>query len=263
VPIPESSIYQWQQEGRLVYEPDEFIVCSEAYRKLIRDLFMTERSINMIYNGIRTDEWNSGAGNSFRAKHRHGLYERPIALFVGRIAEQKGIVPILDAVEDHDNGYQVVLSGEVNAATATARDEWSVTKRIKKLCEAYPERIKWVGFNHGQDLFDLYSAAAVALMPSLHEPFGIAALEAMAMGAPLIATESDGLGEIVRDREQEYALIIEPHQISEALEYLKNESRKKELIDLGLQRAREFTWSEASKKTLAIYRSLISKRKTA
>lgn len=259
VELPDEAIlYLWQQEGNLIYDPDELILCSKSYVETVRRVFMADRPINMIHNGIDCDTWHPGAGDGWRAKSDHLLPNRPIALYCGRIADMKGIRPLLDAVEYGDNGYTVVLVGEVNANTKAQADAWDVTKRIKGLVERYPERLRWPGFQTGQGLHDLYAAADVCVMPSVHEPFGIVALEAMASGVPLIATEVDGLGEIVADDQgNEYALIVrpdDPDDLRAALKMTTDRGVKKELTALGLQRARAFDWNEIAQQTVDVYR---------
>jgi len=267
----EADLYMMQQEGNLICDPNEVILCSDAYVDIVRRQFLTERPINMIHNGIDTELWNPTRGDGDRAIFDHELrfaegfqHNRPIALFCGRVAEMKGIVYILDALEKVDPGWTVVIAGEVNANTEKDKEQWEVTQRIKKLERAHPERLRWVGFQHGQALRDLYAAADCVLMPSTHEPFGIVALEAMAMGAPLIATEVDGLGEIVcGEDKREYAMIIPPRSaecIVQALRILKKPDVRSELSGLGLERVRDFTWEKAAEQTLKVYERAISRR---
>lgn len=261
----QADLYMMQQEGHLVCDPDEFILCSDSYVEMAREHFGTDRPINMVHNGVNTSEWNPEAGDGERARYEHNLdfvsgrpHRRPVALFVGRVAEMKGIVYLLEAVEKVDMDWQVVIAGEVNANDEKSKEEWWVTHKMRKLEDAYPERFRWVGFQHGQDLRDLYAAADCVLMPSTHEPFGIVALEAMAMGAPLIATEVDGLGEIVCDGDDEYAMIIPERSVDAIVAALrvlkKNPDVREELRELGLKRVRDFTWAQAAESTLEIYR---------
>jgi glycosyltransferase involved in cell wall biosynthesis len=263
----EADRYMVQQEGNLVCDPQDLILCSGAYIKIIRDTFMTDRPIHIIYNGINTDEWNPGAGDPDRARADHLLSDRPVALYVGRIATMKGIVHLLDALEAEDPGWTVVLAGEVNANTEKAREGWEVTKRIRALEAAHPERLRWVGFHHGQALRDLYAVADAVVMPSIHEPFGIVALEAMAMGTPLLATEVDGLGEIVCDGDGgEFALIIPPWSpvaILQGLRMMKDPEVRAKLTGLGLERVLDFTWEEASDRTVAVYRKALARAELA
>ena len=273
----ECDLYLMQQEGHLVCDPRELILCSKSYVKQVRETFMTDRPVHMIYNGIDRERWFREAGDGDRARFQHGLptgklagafgEDRPIALYVGRIATMKGITQILDAVEAEDNGYCVVCCGEVNANTDADKEAWSVTQRIRALEACMPWRFRWLGFRHGQELLDLYAAASVGLMPSIHEPFGIAALEHLAMGVPLIATEVDGLGEVVvddcdtvaeRDQAEEFGIIIparSPRAIVEALKLRRGLAPAvvEEMRQAGYRRCQAFSWDTAAEQTVKVY----------
>lgn len=266
-------LYMSQMEGHLVTDPQELILCSDAYVRDVKRTFLLDREINMIPNGINTSEWHPAAGDRERGRALLNLDEvtddavqvaRPVALFVGRIATMKGIVPLLDAIESTDTGWQVVLVGEVNANNDREKEMWDVTRRIRLLERDHPERLRWAGFRSGQELKDAYAAADAVLMPSTHEPFGIVALEAMAMGVALISTEVGGLGEIVAPKGgREYALIIPPGSsdaIVQALDMARDQDVRDELRAYGLARARCYTWGEAAEETLAVYHRVLEDR---
>lgn len=262
---PEIEFYLRAQEGNLISDPDEFILCSQAYVDIIRETFLTRRPINMIYNGVDLDTWHPHAGDAARAVSECELSRsRPIALFVGRIATMKGIVPLLDAIESTDTGWQVVIAGEVNANSEAEREGWEVTRRLRALEKSSPERLRWVGFKSGQQLHDLFGAADCALMPSIHEPFGIVCLECFASGVPLIATQADGLGELVRDEGgREYARLIRPgsaHSIVQALADMRHEATRQRFRLLGLKRAKAFNWDVIADQTVKVYRQALKRR---
>jgi len=256
--------YMINQEGRLVVESDELILCSDAYVRIAREQYMTRRPIHRIYNGINLVEWNRLVGDGLTARVEENLPHRSIALYVGRIATMKGIETILDAAET-DSGYCIVLVGEVNANTDDERESWPITQRIRALEKEHPERLRWLGFRHDQRLKDLYRAADVVLMPSHHEPFGIVSLEAMAMGVPFITTEVDGLGEVVLDGTKEFALIIPPRSpeaILQALEQCRRAEVRAELAEMGRSRAQAFSWEKAADETVRVYHQAIERRRT-
>jgi glycosyltransferase involved in cell wall biosynthesis len=263
--LEEPDIYLMQQEGHLIVDSDELILCSQAYVDLIRKMFMTDRSINLIYNGIDCNHWRRDEllGEKIRAKLN--LPNEPIALFVGRIADMKGIRELLNAVENYKCPYTVVLAGEVNANTEEERESWEVTKQIRRIEEKQPHKLKWVGFQDDEHLRGLYSIADVGLMPSIHEPFGIVALEFMAMGVPLISTAVDGLGEIVIDGEEEFSLIIDAlstEQIYLAMKFLsENPNARNELKQLGKKRVLAFNWDNIAKQTVTLYKRVVEQRR--
>jgi len=270
IPGRELINYIHNQEARLIVESDETILCSKSYAEMAKRYFLGdvfEKPLNMIYNGIDLESWNPKAGNAERAIRKFHLpYDRPIALFVGRVAHMKGLIPLLNALEQTDPGYLVLLVGAVNAVTDEEGEAWDVTKKIRSIVKRHPERLRWLEYQRDQILKDVYASATVGVMPSIHEPFGLVALEFMAMGVPLIATEVDGLGEIVcsgKGEENEYALIIprnSPEAILKALETLKDETRRDYLRKQGLKRVQDFTWEEAAAKTVDVYRRAIGRK---
>jgi len=263
--LREADLYMMNQEGALVCEVDDLILCSGSYVDTVRRTFLTDRPVTMIPNGIDLDEWNPGAGDRDRGRAANVLdRDRPVALYVGRIATMKGIQHVLEVVESTDTGWQIAAAGEVNANNEEEREGWELTQRLRAAEREHPERFRWLGFRHGQRLRDLYAAADVVIMPSTHEPFGIVALEAMAMGAPLISTEVDGLGEIVApEGGDEYAMIIPPRSpaaIIAALDELKDPAKRDELRQLGRRRARDYSWQTAADATVDVYHQATNRR---
>lgn len=249
--LQEDELYTMQMEGHLAADTDSLILCGEAFADIVEKTFMLQRHIDIIPNGIDLSIWNPDV-NLPPIKS-----SRPVALFVGRIADMKGIRPLLDAVAAEDTGFQIVLCGDVNADTDEIKENWDVTKKIRALEKKYPERLAWIGFQKDNMLKALYKSATVGIMPSIHEPFGIVALEHMAMGLPLISTEVDGLGEIVVDEDgEEYSLIIppgSPQAINAALKMCKDITIRRTLINQGLKRARQFSWDEVAAQTIKVY----------
>lgn len=253
------------QEGKLNVETEELILCSHAYCDVSDAYFHIHsvfgKSPFMIPNGIDLEGWHPEAGDAARARQAHDkIGWRPIALFVGRIATMKGIEYLLQAVTDEDTGYQVVLAGEVNADIGG--EDWYVTQWIRALEKKYPSRIAWVGFQRDQDLKDLYAAAECVIMPSTTEPFGIVGEEAMAMEKPLVSTDVDGLGELVREGDEEFALIIPPRDsqaINDALRKMRIKSNREHWQTQGLKRVADpkFRWFNISGQTLEIYRQVV------
>lgn len=106
------------------------------------------------------------------------------------------------------------------------------------------------------DLPTLYSGATVFVMPSLYEGFGLPLLEAMACGAPVIASNASCLPEVAGDA----ALYIEPHDTHGLALLLarvvKDRALQAELQDKSIARARMFSWERTARETLALYHSV-------
>jgi glycosyltransferase involved in cell wall biosynthesis len=95
------------------------------------------------------------------------------------------------------------------------------------------------------DLPGLYATARAFLYPSLYEGFGLPVLEAMACGAPVVATDGSSLPEVAGGA----ALLIDPRDpqsLLHALEKVNIESERARLIGRGLARAHEFSWDRTA-----------------
>jgi glycosyltransferase involved in cell wall biosynthesis len=118
-------------------------------------------------------------------------------------------------------------------------------------------RIHYTGYVAQADLAAIYSAASVFLFPSLHEGFGLAALEAMACGVPVVTSNTSSLPEVVGDA----ALLIDP-QRPEALaaavgSILDDAMLAQRLREAGPARAAGFSWEKCAVATVAIYREVL------
>jgi glycosyltransferase involved in cell wall biosynthesis len=99
-----------------------------------------------------------------------------------------------------------------------------------------------------------YGAAAALLLPSKYEGFGLPALEAMAAGCPVIAADATALPEVVGNA----ALRLAPDDVEAwkqgTLRMLRDETLRRELIQLGRERAERFAWNTCSLQTLGVFR---------
>ncbi len=112
-------------------------------------------------------------------------------------------------------------------------------------------------------LAQLYNAAEVFVFPSFAEGFGLPALEAMACGAPLIASNTTSLPEVTGDA----ALLVAPDEpeaiAGQIARVLENPHLQAELRDRGLRRVKDFSWERAARMTLDVYGYAVEMRKIA
>lgn len=118
------------------------------------------------------------------------------------------------------------------------------------------ERVENYGPVSDHQLAALYQHSLAFVYPSLYEGFGIPLLEAMQCGAPIIATNSSSIPEVVHDA----AFLVNPRQegeLTNALLRLSRESTlRSSLIEKGFNRAREFSWDTTARRTLEVYERL-------
>jgi glycosyltransferase involved in cell wall biosynthesis len=121
------------------------------------------------------------------------------------------------------------------------------------------DRIILTGYILDDDLQALYSSCRAFIYPSIHEGFGLPPLEAMACGAPVIASRIPALEETTGAA----ALLFDPNSVTELtrniLELLDNENARRELAAAGQRRAAEFSWDRTARQTLQVYAEAVRK----
>ena len=107
------------------------------------------------------------------------------------------------------------------------------------------------GYVGKDELADLYRGAAALVMPSRYEGFGLPVVEAMASGTPVVAAPDAALREVADDA----AVFVEPENLAAGVRRALAERER--LVAAGLQRARDFSWDETARRTLAVYREVL------
>ncbi len=120
------------------------------------------------------------------------------------------------------------------------------------------ERVIFTGFIADKDLAYLYNAAALMVLPSLEEGFGLPAIEAMACGTPVVSSDRGSLPEVLGEAGQFFDP-LDTKMMADALRrVLADDDLRHEMSATGLVRARQFTWNKAAKDTLAIFDEVLS-----
>lgn len=175
-------------EWFLCYEAWRVIVCSSHMRNEVMGVFgLPADKVRVIPNGV-----DAGQFAQARAYRGAGGASDSIILFVGRLVNEKGVQTLIEAMPKiltHWPGARLVIAGRGPA-------EESLRQLAAGL--GLGGSVSMVGFVPDDERNRLYGIAAAAVVPSLYEPFGITALEAMAAGTPLIAADTGGLAEIVK-----------------------------------------------------------------
>jgi len=114
----------------------------------------------------------------------------------------------------------------------------------------------WIG---DDVLTSLYRIADLTVVPSIYEPFGLVALEAMASECPCIAADTGGLREVVplEGAGLRFRASDPEHLAEAALDVLADEDLARRMVQEGLEHIRRFDWADVADKTEALYRSLI------
>jgi glycosyltransferase involved in cell wall biosynthesis len=179
-----------QTENWLVHEAWETICCSGYMSSQVRWAYgLSEDRVMTIPNGVDASVFKENFNKSeFRRKF--ALPEEKIVLFVGRLVYEKGAQTLINAMPK--------VLARVNAKFVIVGDGGMkdfLMRQVRNM--GLVHKIFFTGFLDEQSLRFLYRCADVCVVPSLYEPFGITALEAMAAKTPVIVSDTGGLAEIV------------------------------------------------------------------
>ena len=230
--------------------------------------------IHVIYNGIDLAEYQKTADT--QALIDFGVDPAvPYVLFVGRITRQKGVTHLVDAIRHLSADTQVVLCA---GAPDTPEIAAELRHKVEDARRHHP-RIVWIEKMVTKPAaIQLYSNARVFCCPSVYEPFGIINLEAMACRAPVVASATGGIKEVVVDGETGYLVPFDqapdtgfptnPEQFARDLatridQLLRDPEKCRRFGDAGRQRVEDiFSWTAIAHQTIQLYEHLIEQRKS-
>ena len=237
-------------EGWLVERADAVITCSTYMRDQVRDLFgRPEADIDVIPNGVDVD-WFHLDPDEVRAFRRTLAADGThLVLFAGRLEYEKGVQTVLHALErvtDRVGPVRFLVAG-----VGTYTDE--LRALVDRL--GLGHRVRFTGFLDERALRLHYAAADVAVAPSLYEPFGLVAAEAMACGTPVVASDTGGLREILAGG---HGLTFPPEDAEgladRIVEVLTDPELAAGLVDRGLRHIRaRYDWDDVAARTAAVH----------
>jgi glycogen(starch) synthase len=182
-------------EWFLCYEAWRVIACSRHMQAELTSIFgVPSDKLRVIPNGVHPGQFQEADVDM--ARRMYGLSEEDnVILFVGRLVHEKGVQLLIEAMPK-------ILHYWPSAVLVIA-GQGPCEGELRSLADRFDlgGKVKMVGFVPDDVRNALYRLARVAVVPSLYEPFGITALEAMAARAPLVSSDVGGLSEIVRHGE--------------------------------------------------------------
>ena len=183
--------------------------------------------------------------------------EDDFILFVGTIEPRKNLLALVRALEDIYRTTslrpQLVIAG---------KEGWLMEELFSYLKSlGIRERVRFTGHLSDNDLRALYSSCRAFVYPSLYEGFGLPLLEAMACGAPVIASRIPSLMETAGNAAC-FVGAEDRRDLAQSIIRLLEDSGERQRLSLaGLQRAREFSWESSASATLNTYRQVLKKKK--
>jgi 1,4-alpha-glucan branching enzyme len=245
-----------ETEAWLTYEAWKVICCSDYMVSHVRWAFglPADKQI-MIPNGVNADvyaEIEKTDLTQFRIKFASP--EEKIVLFVGRLVYEKGVHVLVNAIPK-------VLE-KVNAKFVIVGNGY-MTEQLSGLVKSLgiAQKVLFTGFVDDETLRKLQICADVSVVPSLFEPFGIVALEAMAAKSPVVVSDTGGLAEIV-DHDVDGVKVYTNNPDSLAwgiIKVLTDEKNAQRLRSNAYKKIQEkYNWDRIAQQTENIYKSVLS-----
>ena len=231
---------------------ERVITCSHYMRGHVADVFgLREDEIAVIPNGIDPTDLKAPRDEAtFRA--RHAAPDEQLVLLTGRLVYEKGFQHALEALAGPD-GVIARLDGKVRfliAGAGTHEAELKAQARRLGLTE-HGRFLGWIG---DDALHGLYRVCDLTVVPSLYEPFGLVALEAMASGCPCIVADTGGLSEIVPDDVGLRFRGGDPRHLGVMIERMLTDGPLRDrLVAQASEHVLRFDWSEIAAETAGLY----------
>ncbi len=223
-------------------------VSNRVREQCIERYFTDPAKIRVVHNGVEpwtyapeSSPWAAGNGEK-------------VVLYLGRVTLQKGPDYFVEAAR-----RVLEVDPEVTFIMAGTGD--MLPRIIEQAAEAgIASRFLFAGFVDREEALRLFRLADVYVMPSVSEPFGIAPLEAMTQGVPVIVSRQSGVSEVVR-----HAIKVDFWDVEDLagkiLAALSYPTLARELREQGRREARRLNWDEAAARMSDVYDELTRRRR--
>jgi D-inositol-3-phosphate glycosyltransferase len=244
-----------ESEGRIATSADCVIVSTELEGEQLRRLYgLTPSHTRVIPCGVDLNAFTPATPESrVEARRALGLGETPTLLFVGRLDPIKGIDLLLESVAAlRTPAHLLVVGGNPEGDPEVER----LRARADELGIA--ERVRFPGAVPQRDLPTYYHAVDAVVVSSRYESFGLVAVEALACGAPVVASAAGGLPSIVQDGEN--GLLVRwrcPQAFAEQIDLLLSDDALREQMQAGARASIEqFDWRRIGDRVRDLYQEL-------
>ena len=245
-------------EWWLTYQSSKVIVNSLYMKKEIIKIFnLPEDKVEIINNGIDIKKFKKYAYD-INIRRRYARDDEKIIFFVGRLVQEKGVSILVEAMPKIIREYTDVKFVIVGKG---AQDSY-LKDRVNSM--GIWNKVYFTGYLGDDDLRLLYRCVDVAVYPSLYEPFGIVALEAMLAGVSIVVSDVGGLGEIVQHNVDGKKFIVgNSNSLADCvLDILKDPNKSKKMVDKALQKVLEkFDWNKLEKEYRRVYTNVVEDTK--
>jgi glycogen synthase len=252
---PQSHIHS--VERSMAQQADTVIVCSYYMRGHVADIFdIDEQRITVIPNGIDPRDLQP-VGDLDALRGEFAEPEDRLVLLVGRLVYEKGFQLALDAlpgVIERVGAVRFLVAG-------SGTHEADLRAQAQRL--GLSEHGVFLGWIGDDALHSLYRIADLCVVPSIYEPFGLVALEAMASGCPCIVADTGGLREVVPSGERVGLRFNggDAEHLGVMIERLLVDGELRDrLVTEASEHVLRFDWDDIAQRTHTIYSDLTARR---
>lgn len=249
-----------QCQNRSVTEPDALITVSRYWQDRLESIY--ERTSQVIYNGVE-QRFFQETGNRTLIRDQYKLRGKTVFLTIGGIEPRKNTVGLLRAYarvkEVVPESVLLIVGGDTLFDYQHYRK--SFFEELSRLPSYVQEGVRIVGSVDNQTLCNLYHIADCFVQPSIKEGWGLAILEAMAVGVPVVASDIPVFQEYLVDSLN--ALLANPENDEAVARRMIRAVKEKELAEMlvlnGKATARQYTWMAAAKEHMKLYRRMMNR----
>lgn len=228
----------------LVQNSTKIVSVSENTKKdLIEYYKVREDKIVVIHPGVDLKVFNPGIQRIEK--------QTEYILYVGALRRYKNLLNLIKAMERLKSfDIKLIVVGD---------DKSELYKELFNYVKGHDlvDRIVFLGYVDRSTLVNLYRGAVAFVFPSLHEGFGLPAIEAMACGCPVIASNRASIPEVCGDS----ALYFDPQDVNDIASkismVIKDKNLRRSLISKGLERAKLYTWERSADQLLRLLTSML------
>ncbi len=235
-------------DRRSLENADAIHATSKAECDDLREFGFELPRIERIPNGVQQNSWDANL-EAVSPRVRSALGDKPPVLVLGRINWKKGLDLLLRALQPHAD-LPLVVAGPDDGYGET------FDALVEEL--GMQDRVQRVGTVSGADKAALLTQAALLVMPSQHENFGNSALEAMAVGTPVVVTEGVGVASIVAHSGGGRVVPYEAQALAASLVELCHDKRLRSALGAAGYKAvnEQLSWAKVGKQFEQLYASL-------
>lgn len=232
----ETEILGLQKANKIVHVSNEY---AKEFNKIEE---FKNKSVT-VPNGIDLKDWQNFEKIKLPGEAKYKM------IYIGRIAKMKNIAAIVSSKIPKD--IDLIFVGSNNGGEA---EDFEMMQRFVN----ENSNVHYYGPAYGQDKINVLKSADALIMPSIHEPFGIVALEALASESILLSSFEGGMKDFLTEKNA-INCGVRANTINQAYDKFLSLSKedKKEMIKNGLETCREYTWEKAAEKMEEVYRSLL------